>query len=171
MVQAAHEKAIVSSYRLLNHVHLELWLRSFCGKQLPEAPSVVPVQMSMLSQILEVIPILHACCLPLSMLCRGHARRHPHVRDPYCWYRGLAGAVTTTNSMNPSVEFVVHATQYAYKPTWNTSLRDRRLVLDQLWKQVTTNYTTLNCLATAADAKTIAERTRLQKTVEFHETS
>ena len=60
----AEGEIIVSSYHLLNHVHLELRLRSFCSRQFLEVPSVVPIQMSVLSRILEVIPILHIRLLP-----------------------------------------------------------------------------------------------------------
>jgi hypothetical protein len=53
---------------------------SFCGKKIPEALSVVPIQMSILSQILEFIPILHIHLLP-GRFCIGVLPSKPSLSN------------------------------------------------------------------------------------------
>ncbi|KIW35721.1 uncharacterized protein PV06_11938, partial [Exophiala oligosperma] len=73
-------------------------------------------------------------------------------KDPQCWYRKVSDIVTTPDNTRPSVEFVMNTTQYVYKSSWSRATPTRKAVVTQLWKQLTTNYTILNCLATAEEA-------------------
>lgn len=68
-------------------------------------------------------------------------------KDSHCWLRKMAEVTISPESGRPSVEFVINAVSYVYRNAWNTSDINRRQIINQLWKSVTTNYTQLNCLS------------------------
>lgn len=72
-------------------------------------------------------------------------------KDARCWFRKISDVTTCPDTGRPSVEFVVNVTSYIYKHTWNNSDTEKRNIINQLWRSLTTNYTQLNCLSLATE--------------------
>lgn len=71
--------------------------------------------------------------------------------SPQCWNRKMSEVMSTAVCPRPSVEFVINTTTYLYKSIWRSTPVAKRHSVNRLWNAITTNYTLVNCISTAAE--------------------